>query len=745
MFVLNRIGKWLSNAWYFTLTFFPVQLLLLHLRRSYIVLIFWLLLFLFVSGKLGADYGFQYLFLSPEYLNQVSFLSYFLVGIMAGLFVMAFHISSYIYYSYRYPFLATLSRPLYKFCINNSAIPLIFYALYVWQIASLLSTDEQSIWFIVNVISGLILGSVLTIAVTIGYFFTTIKGVQNQKGAAAKALNQLIRKDSNAAKVVTGKTTVINYYLKNFIRIKLTRNAGHYDKDILYEVIQKHHSSASLYFLLLILLVVGVNFLGDYPFFRIPAGASVFLIFSLYLMITGALYTRLKTWTLSVGLLAVFVLNILSGLPRFRSTNYAYGLDYTAEPAEYSYNRLNALTTDTIVNNDLRRAEEILNRWKAKTKKEKPKLIILNVSGGGLRSSLFTLNLLQELDSTLGLDFYPHVQLIVGSSGGMLGASYFRQLKYYENSVDTALPHSPRHVENMGTDLLNPIAFSLAVNDLFLRYRHFSYEGRSYLTDRGKAFDDKLEENTEGYLRGSFGDWYQPELEAKMPMLILSPTIIGDGRKLIMSNQGLSFLTFSDPSSGINLNREFDAVEYKRLFKNQHYQDLRFTTALRMSASFPYITPLINMPSKPTMELIDAGARDNEGFEISVRYLLKMKTWIAENTSGVLVIQVKANRPDEIPIKEPARTTLSQIIKPFGGIVQSFHNLQIYNKSLLMELAADDLNFNVDLVRFSLFVKEDNLSLSWHLTEKEKAYINRATKFERNQQALTIVKQLLVN
>ncbi len=745
MFVLNRIGKWISNAWFFTLTFFPMQLLLLHLRRSYIVLIFWLLLFLFISGNLGADYGFQYLFLSPEYLNNVSFLSYFLVGVMAGLFVMAFHISSYIYYSYRYPFLATLSRPLYKFCINNSVIPLAFYTVYVWQIAALLSADEKSTVFIITVISGLILGSVLTVAITTGYFFTTIKGLQNQTGAAAKALNQLIKKEANSKKAVTGKSTVVNYYLKNFVRVKLTRNAGHYDKELLFEVIQKHHTSASLFFLLLILLVVGVNFLGDYPFFRIPAGASVFLIFSLYLMITGALYTRLKTWTLSVGLLAIFVLNMLSGLPKFRSTNYAYGLDYTTQPAEYSYDRLNMLTADSIVANDLRKTEAILNRWKVKTKKEKPKLIILNVSGGGLRSSLFTLNLLQELDSLLGDDFYPNVQLIVGSSGGMLGASYFRQLKYVSNTVDTALPHSTRHIENMGTDLLNPIAFSLAVNDLFLRYRHFTYKGRSYLTDRGKAFDDKLEENTEGYLKGSFGDWYQPELEAKMPMLILSPTIIGDGRKLIMSNQGLSYLTFSDPNSGINLNREFDAVEYKRLFKNQHFEDLRFTTALRMSASFPYITPLINMPSKPTMELIDAGARDNEGFELSVRYLLKMKQWIAENTSGVLVIQVKANRPDEIPINEPARTRLSQVFKPFGGIVQSFHNLQIYNKSLLMELAADDLNFDLDLVRFSLFTKEDNLSLSWHLTEKEKAYINNATQFNRNKQALAKVKQLLAN
>lgn len=743
MFALSNIGQWVKNAWYFALTFFPVQLFLLHLRRSHILMIFWVILFLFVSGGLGADYGFHYLFLSPEYLNEVSFVSYFLLGVNAGLFVMAFHISSYIYYSYRYPFLATLSRPLYKFCINNSVIPILFYIAYTIQVVALLKANEHPNMFILMALGGLILGSVVTISITVGYFFGTIKSTDKPPGKTEKVLERLIKKDKKSPGGLGFRAPVVNYYLKNFMSVKVTRGVGHYQEAQLQQTIQQHHLTASVYFLVLMGLVLVLNFLGDYQVFRIPAGASVFLMFSLYLMVTGALYTRLKTWTLSVGILLLIGFNYLSTFEPFNRSHYAFGMDYQVEPAAYTYESMHRFTADSIVDADIASAIATLEKWKANQKEAKPKLVMLNVSGGGLRSSLWTLKVLQELDSALGSEFYDKVHLISGSSGGMLGASYYRMLKYHEAQDSAVAPNGPRHFANMGTDLLNPVAYTLAVNDLFFRFRTFRYEGREYAIDRGKSFDDKLIENTEGFLEGRFGDWAAQERAAQMPTLLLAPTVIGDGRKLLMCNQGMSFLTYSVPFNGLQVAREFDAIEYKRLFANQAYADLHYATALRMSASFPYITPLVNLPSKPTIEVIDAGARDNEGFEIALRYVLKLEAWIKENTSGVIFLQVKANRPDEIPINEPPNTNLDQLTKPIGGIVESFHNLQIYNKAMLMELVATQSKLDMQVVRFSLFTSSDELSLSWHLTEGEKRYVRRAVRAKRNREALDQLRALL--
>tara|TARA_A100001037_G_C15030123_1_gene580504 strand:+ start:8 stop:625 length:618 start_codon:yes stop_codon:yes gene_type:complete len=106
--------------------FFPTQLLVYHLKRNYLFLIFWIILFAITLEAWGVKYGIPYLFLAPEYLNKVSFFSFFLLVLSVGVFIMAFHIFSYIIMGYRFRFIATLSTAFLKFYINNATIPLLF-------------------------------------------------------------------------------------------------------------------------------------------------------------------------------------------------------------------------------------------------------------------------------------------------------------------------------------------------------------------------------------------------------------------------------------------------------------------------------------------------------------------------------------------------------------------------------------------------------------------------------------------
>ncbi len=748
--MLNTLIGWTKNTWYFFSTFFPVQLFLLHVRRSHIVLIFWLLLFAFTGGWLGSDYGLQYLFMSPEYLDKVSFVSYVLMGVTSGLFIMAFHISSYIYYSYRYPFLATLSRPLWKFSLNNSLIPVLFYLFYIYRLVRFSQYENLETSVILINIASLLGGAIVSLFLTFTYFFNTLQTLElpdDKKSDTAnplRSIQNIIRKDKELKEIDSTRFTV-NFYLRTPLSIKLARRSEHYHKNKLLETIQQHHFSASVYFVILILITIGLGLVSNYKVFMIPAGATIFLIFSLYLMITGAFYSQLKTWTLSIGVAVILVLNYLSGLEVFKTEHYAYGMDYEGPHVEYSYHTLDSLTTDSLVNHDKQYAVKHLRNWRSKfSRYKKPKLVILNVSGGGLRSTLWTMKVLQEADSATNGKLFEHCHLINGSSGGMLGAAYFRELKYsYRNKLLEVSPYHKDHLKHISKDILNPVAFTLAVNDLFFRIKDVDYGHYSYPLDRGYAFDKRFDENTEGLLNKEFGHYGKMEFEAEIPTLILSPTIIGDGRKLLMSNQPFSYLTFTRPYSGIRKEKEYDGVEFLRLFEKQQPHNLSFITALRMSASFPYITPLVNLPSEPPIELIDAGVRDNEGLELSLRYLYHLEDWLRRNTSGVVIVQVKANRPDEIPIKKEYRTKLDQLILPLGGVVESFHNLQIYDKSLLMQLSKEYLNLPVEIVRFSLFQKKDEVSLSWHLTEKEKANIEATFYNEMNQQSLRELQDLL--
>lgn len=735
---------WFKEITDFLKTFFPIQLFLLHIRRSHALIIFWLILFLLTNRILGVTYGLPYLFLTPEYLGEVSFWAYCLVGITSGLFVMAFHINSYIYYSYRYTFLATLNRPLWKFCLNNSVIPILFYALYTFQIYHTL-LDEGVNWLeaLLN-IGGLLLGSIFTISFSFTYFFGTLRTLElpNKEGKERnplKPLKILIKKDNEVSeKVLESHSSKVNHYLKNPFTIKLARKASHYSKEVLMETIQQHHFSASIYFVILILLVIGLNFSA----ITIPAGASLFLIFSLYLMITGALYSRLKTWTVSVGIMFLLILNYLSGLNQFKGMNYAFGMDYKTEKAQYSYEELDRLTSDSIVSMDRKLRLDALNNWRSKFPENvRPRMVVLNVSGGGLRSSLWTMKVMQQLDSILDNQLMDQTHLITGSSGGMLGAAYYREIKYQDDNRIV----SAEYLDNISKDVLNPIASTLAVNDLFFRFKKVNYEGVEYTFDRGYAFDQKFNENTKQLLNRNFGYYKKPEFNSEIPTMILAPTIIGDGRRLLMSTQGLSFLAFEPSYHTLNPGKNYDAVEFSKLFEKQGASNLSFVTALRLSASFPYITPLVGLPSSPSMELIDAGVRDNEGLEIALRYLYEFKDWIAENTKGVIVIQIKANRPNEIPIMNIRRTKFEKAILPINGVIQSFNNLQIYNKSILTNLNKESIGFPLDITRFSLFEKEDAVSLSWHLTEKEKGQILQIINNAENQKQLKWVEKVLTN
>jgi len=164
-----------------------------------------------------------------------------------------------------------------------------------------------------------------------------------------------------------------------------------------------------------------------------------------------------------------------------------------------------------------------------------------------------------------------------------------------------------------------------------------------------------------------------------------------------------------------------------------------------MSASFPYITPLVNLPAEPSMDLIDAGVRDNEGLEMALRYIRHHDEWLAQNTAGVLILQIKANRPELISFENNPLSTIDRLSRPIDGVVKSFSNLQIYNKALLMDFAREALTTPLEVTRFALFDETDNISLSWHLTEREKKRIRAAIRRPEHQNGLREVQDRLTN
>ena len=158
--------------------FFPVQLLLLHVKKFQVLLIFWLILFSTLNGGFMRAYGANALFLSPEYLGDVSAISAAIVGIATGTFIMSWNITTFILFSRHFRFLATTSKPFLKYCINNSLLPIIFLVFYLIKVLQF-STDREllSPSHILWLCLGFLAGLALLIAVSLYYFFRADRSI----------------------------------------------------------------------------------------------------------------------------------------------------------------------------------------------------------------------------------------------------------------------------------------------------------------------------------------------------------------------------------------------------------------------------------------------------------------------------------------------------------------------------------------------------------------------------------------
>ena len=70
--------RWLTQLYYS----FPCQLLVLHLCTNLLLIAIWMLLALFMMGNLGLKFGLRYLFMSPEYMGEVDFWSFFVACLL---------------------------------------------------------------------------------------------------------------------------------------------------------------------------------------------------------------------------------------------------------------------------------------------------------------------------------------------------------------------------------------------------------------------------------------------------------------------------------------------------------------------------------------------------------------------------------------------------------------------------------------------------------------------------------------
>jgi hypothetical protein len=411
----------------------------------------------------------------------------------------------------------------------------------------------------------------------------------------------------------------------------------------------------------------------------------------------------------------------------------------------------------------------------------KPKMIVVSVSGGANRSAVWTAYTLAKLERELRdeqsgrLIFPNNVRLITGASGGMVGAAYYTAtLKGAAGHGFKTDADAETFVRKVGQDALTPVSHRL----LFLDLPGVFVPGGTF-NDRGLALEQAWQEYLDSTLEQSFADLAKGEAEGWRPSLVLSPMIVEDGRRMLFSNLYLSPLAETTgnllslettppdtakanaPGQKRPVGRFEDvprysltALEFFQMFPDT-WSMFKLSTAVRLNASFPYVSPVAALPTNPPRHLVDAGYYDNYGVNLATWWIFHNREWLAENTSGVVVIQIRdaiSERQRLTPEVPPAQRKIwdldqgvEGLLGPAIGASHAMQSMMSFRNDEQLQVLHDWFNVQRQgKPPFTTVVFEcpADIAMSWYLSDREIA--EAMSGFEAlsvNDRALTRLRE----
>jgi hypothetical protein len=712
---------WLRGFYYS----FPVQLLFLHFRKYQVLLLFWFILFSTINGTFMKTFGADSLYLAPEYLGNVNAISSAIVGISVGMFIMSWNIATFVLFSKHFRFLAATTNPFLKYCINNAVIPLLFLFFYFFKAYEFDHFKElipaAEIFFLVG---GFLSGLIFILAASFIYFFRADRSILRRMMPLISNPSSYITHLSPIKEVHHGGPLInVEWYFESPLRLRHTRDVSHYTQAYVDSIFKRHHFAAIISVFIAFLFLIGIGFFLEQPFFQIPAAASITIFFSILIGVAGAFSYFLQSWSIPYLVGLILLLNVFYKLDWIDPRNKAYGLNYTNKKERPAYTRETLLEMSSAANveADKKNMIAILENWKKKQDSDKPVLVLINTSGGGHRSATFTMSVLQHLDSITNGTIMKRAFLVSGASGGMIGATYFRELYLQQQQGKNVRVRDKKYVEDISGDLLNPLFSSFVARDLIAPAQKFKAGNHEYVKDRGYAFEEKLNQNTRGFLNKQLKDYAADEKAANIPLMFFNSVVTRDSRKMIISTQPVRFMMRGWQDTTRMPGMDPDAIDFASFFAKQDPYELRMLTALRMNATFPVVLPNVWLPSDPVIDVMDAGLRDNYGQETSLRFMETFDEWIKANTSAVLILQIRDRGAGAWEYPYLSDDISDHATKPFLLLQHNWFKMMEFFQNDMLSYYADHEGRNVHKITFQYAGgnEEKKAALNFHLTKRE--------------------------
>ena len=244
-------------------------------------------------------------------------------------------------------------------------------------------------------------------------------------------------------------------------------------------------------------------------------------------------------------------------------------------------------------------------------KTRQPLLTIVAVDGGGIQAAAWAATVLTHVEEKWR-DFHRSIGVISSVSGGSVGTIYFVSALPSGGPITDEQLKGVRDAATRGS--LGEVGWGLAYADLWrilVPIRWFRFE-----KDRGWAMERAWRRNFPPDQVPKLSDWIAGARDGRMPAIALNATTVESGQRF-------SFATFLPPEAGAT-SAGLRPWNLGTVLGTYPKLDIDIPTAARLSATFPYVTPIATAwpgTGIPAWHYADGGYYDNTGMGIAMRWL----------------------------------------------------------------------------------------------------------------------------
>lgn len=395
-------------------------------------------------------------------------------------------------------------------------------------------------------------------------------------------------------------------------------------------------------------------------------------------------------------------------------------------------------------------------------------LVVVAASGGGITASTWTATVLTELqnDPELRNHFARSIFLLSATSGGSVGAMYFVDAYDTDGLTNKSAEELANIVAHASTSVSGAAGWGVVYPDFWRLFPFLTLGVRLFPEhyDRAWALERTWERTwlARGEKPPTLHKWEQGIREGWRPILIFNATISETGEPFLLMPISLTDSSIRGcatlPSSAHSPSRQ-ERFRTRELFELYPTFDMSVVTAARLSASFPFLSPLARPARHPDADckayhVADGGYFDNFGVTTTLSVLnevlqeelkasrMKDKAGISSSPHlQVVILEIRAFNSKNMAIPSSETTLLEEIGRPFMTMENTRWSSQlIRNTEDISRFIAQWAEKGIPVLDV-IFEQDSESPLSWHLTNQDKDKLVRS--FKDQQEPISCIRRAM--